>query len=66
MRLSRVSRTAAALGRAIAPAAANPRVEPVRRIEHTQQRQQPMLLRRLPDREPDESPQRGTYLNLVI
>ena len=66
MRLSKVSRTAAAVGRAIAPATAKPRVEPVRRAEPTHERQQPVLLRRLPEREPDETPRRGTYLNLVV
>jgi hypothetical protein len=66
MRLSKVSRTAAAVGRAIAPATANPRVEPVRRVEQTEERHEPMLRRTLPEREPDEAPRRGTYLNLVV
>jgi len=66
MRLSKVSRTVAALGRAIAPSTANARVEPIRRVEQTRDRRQPMLMRHLPEQAPDESPERGTYLNLVV
>ncbi|MGF1624646.1 MAG: hypothetical protein ACFCVH_07165 [Alphaproteobacteria bacterium] len=66
MRLQKVSRTASAVGRLIASPSANARVEPVQRAEPTRDHPPFMLRRRLPDRQPDEPTERGTFLNIVV
>jgi len=66
MRLQKVSRTASTVGRLIAAPSANARVEPVQPTEPPHRDQPFMLRRRLPDRQPDEPTQRGTFLNIVI
>ena len=66
MRLAKVSRTAAATGRLVASPTASSRVEPIVRVEPVHDRKQFMLRRRLPDDQPDEPTERGTYLNMVV
>lgn len=66
MRLLKVSRTASAVGRLVAAPAPGPRVEPAQRAEAPVERRQPLLRRRLPDRQPDGPTARGTYLNLIV
>ena len=66
MRLQNVSRTASAVGRLLAGSASKTRVEPVQRAETAQPRRFTILRRRLPDRQPDEPTERGTFLNIVI
>ena len=66
MRLQNVSRTASAVGRLLAGPAARTRVEPAERAETPQPRRFAVLRRRLPDHQPDEPTERGTFLNIVV
>lgn len=66
MRLQKVSRTASAVSRAIAPAKADARVEPVSRTEPVHERRNFVMRRRLPEKAPDEPTERGTYLDLIV
>ncbi|MEZ5669051.1 MAG: hypothetical protein R3F55_16730 [Alphaproteobacteria bacterium] len=66
MRLATVSRTASAIGRLVASPSASPRVEAVRKAEPVHERKEFRFRRRLPDNQPDEPTERGTYLNVVV
>lgn len=66
MRLQKVSRTASAVSRAIAPARSDARVEPVSPVDTVHERRQFVMRRRLPEKAPDEPTQRGTYLDLIV
>lgn len=66
MRLQKVSRTASAVSRAIAPARADARVEPVTPVDAVHERRRFMMRRRLPENAPDEPTERGTYLDLIV
>jgi hypothetical protein len=66
MRLQNVSRTASAVGRLLAGPGPRTRVEPAQRVETAEPRRFAILRRRLPDQQPDEPTERGTFLNIVV